>query len=123
MNMRQIASDYRLSQWAQRIGEQKASGQSIREWCEANGIKRQQYFYYQKRLREAACREQLPASQCAPERPVAAPNGWMICASDVAKQEHSTPLTIEIGACKVIADQGVDAELLAKVCRVLTSIC
>ena len=123
MNTRQIASEYRLSQWAQRIGEQKASGQSISKWCEANGFRRQQYFYYQKRLREAACRELLPVPQCAPERPITAPNGWMVCASDVAKQEPSTPLTIEIGICKVIADANVDTELLAKVCRVLVSIC
>jgi len=57
MNTREVARQYRLSQWAGRLREQKTSGLNITAWCEQNSISRQQYFYWQRRLRESACGE------------------------------------------------------------------
>jgi len=56
------------------------------------------------------------------------PNGW----TQVNAEEATPPdviatveprITIEIGKCRVIADAGVDGELLSRVCRVLTTLC
>jgi transposase-like protein len=53
MDMRKVAREVRLSKWSQILQEQNASGQSIQIWCAENGIDRQQYYYWQRKLRES----------------------------------------------------------------------
>jgi len=57
MNTRNIAAEYRLAHWAGIMNERKESGLSIRAFCENVGIHENTYFHWQKRLREAACRD------------------------------------------------------------------
>lgn len=52
--MRQMTREVRLERWAEILREGQASGQSITAWCAANGVDRQRYFYWQRRLRELA---------------------------------------------------------------------
>ena len=42
--------DQRQEAWRELIGQQAASGQSIRVWCEQNGIKEGQYYSWKARL-------------------------------------------------------------------------
>jgi len=58
INTREIAREYRLSHWSKIIQERLQSGVSIKAYCRQNGICRNTYFYWQRRLRAAAC-EQL----------------------------------------------------------------
>ena len=54
------------------------------------------------------------------------PSGWarIQAAEDpTPKQMGSAALSIEIGGCKVAVGESVAPELLAKVCRVLKSLC
>ena len=62
MNTGKIATEYRMTQWAHRIQERKISGISIKGYCEKNGLSRDSYYYWQRKLREAVC-EQLPSIQ------------------------------------------------------------
>ena len=57
MNTGAIAAEYRLSYWAWIIKERMESGLSVKAFCEVLGIHGNTYFYWQKRLREAACEE------------------------------------------------------------------
>ena len=41
----------RLQKWAQIMKERKASGLSVKEWCNQTGINRNQYFYWQRKSR------------------------------------------------------------------------
>jgi len=43
--------DQRREHWRGLIDQQARSGQSIRAWCEANGIKQGQYYAWKARLR------------------------------------------------------------------------
>ncbi len=43
--------DQRREHWRVLIDQQARSGQSIRAWCEANGIKQGQYYSWKSRLR------------------------------------------------------------------------
>ena len=43
--------DQRREHWRGLIDQQARSGQSIRTWCEANGIKQGQYYAWKGRLR------------------------------------------------------------------------
>lgn len=58
INTREVAKEYRLSHWAGIMQERVQKGQSIKEYCLEIGICQNTYFYWQRRVRAAAC-EQL----------------------------------------------------------------
>jgi hypothetical protein len=62
MDTRKIAAEYRLAHWAQIMRERTESGLSISAFCKNSRISDNTYFYWQKKLREAAC-EQLAEMQ------------------------------------------------------------
>ncbi len=120
MNTNKIAVEYRLAHWAQIMRERQESGLSIKQFCKNAGFHPNIYFYWQRKLREAACRELVPAGQ-ETRQLSSAPSGWVACVKPETKVP--SPLTIEIGQYKVHVGQAADAEQLAKVCRVLSAIC
>ena len=112
MDIQKVTADYRLSQWMQVIQERQCNGQSIKDFCQEKGISKHAYFYWQRKLRKAACMEFSNL-----EEPVnCVPEGWMQLAQG---QEIKTTLDIEIGGCRVTVDAKTDPELLKKVCRIL----
>ena len=119
MDTHKVAAEYRLSQWAQVIQARLDSGQSIKDFCLVAGISRNAYFYWQKRLRKAACTEleKLEKSRNL------MPNGWVQLAPlQPQSQQMKATLDIEISGCHVTANADTDPELLKKVCRVLRSL-
>ncbi|MGI6412280.1 MAG: IS66 family insertion sequence element accessory protein TnpA [Syntrophomonadaceae bacterium] len=112
MDTRRVAEEYRLSQWMNVIKEQQCSGQNIKEFCQDKGISRHAYFYWRRKIREAACMELSRIG----EGTVNIPKGWMQLSQG---QEIKSTLDIEVGGCRVTVDENTDLELLKKVCRVL----
>lgn len=51
--MKGITPQERLEKWNAAICAQKASGLTIKEWCEQNGINSNTYYYYLRRIRDA----------------------------------------------------------------------
>ena len=117
MDTKKAAAEYRLSQWAQVIQARLDSGQSIKDFCKTAGISRNAYFYWQKKLREAACTELAKTEE--PRNIV--PSGWMQLTPKQA-QHRKESLDIEINGCHVTVNAETDPELLKKVCRVLRSL-
>lgn len=117
MDTQKVTAEYRLSQWAQVIQAQQESGQNIKDFCETAGISRNAYFYWQKKLRKAACTEL--AKTVEPSNIV--PSGWMQLAPKQAQHAKET-LDIEINGCHVTVNAETDPELLKKVCRTLRSL-
>jgi hypothetical protein len=115
---RKIAAEYRLSHWTQVIRKQKESGQSIKEFCETTGFHQNSFFYWQRKLRDAVCGELLPVNQ-------EVPSGWAFaqCVEADTGRKASQKLPIEIGNFRIVADIDTDCELLAKVCKVLATLC
>jgi len=117
MDTQKATAEYRLSQWTQVIQACLNSGQSIKDFCLATGISRNSYFYWQKKLRNAAC-----AKLEKEEKPKTfVPNGWVQLAPPQPQSQQVT-LNIEINGCRITADAETDPELLKKVCRVLRSL-
>ena len=112
MDTQKVAEEYRLSQWTRVIQEQKRSGQNIKDFCQENGISRNKYFYWQRKLRKAACEGLLKAEEPAN----IVPAGWIQVKPD---QLTKTTLHIEVSGCRITVDEGTDPELLKKVCRIL----
>ena len=114
MDTQKVTTQYRLSQWAKIIQARQDSGQNIKEFCQATGISRSQYFYWQRKLRNAACTEL--AIQEKSVDPI--PSGWIQLVPEQSPQMNST-LDIEISGFHISVNAGTDPELLKKVCRVL----
>lgn len=55
MKPSEVKQEYRLQEWSSMIQEQKASGLSIKRWCEQRNISEHSYYYRLRQLREAAC--------------------------------------------------------------------
>ena len=123
INTRYIAEELRLSHWAGIMRQRKESGQSIKAFCESEGIYPNVYFYWQRKLREATCQMLVDNSQNEPTGTddSAVPSGWAICTPTYKAKENALP--IEIGNCRVLVSADTDGELLAKTCKVLMSLC
>lgn len=117
MDTRKVATEYRMAQWAQTLGARQNSGQSIEAFCEASGISRNTYFYWQRKLREAACTELASRS----EGENAVPNGWARLTAGKT-MDSVEGITIEVSGCRVLATEDTNPELLAKVCRALKAL-
>lgn len=56
-----IATQYRLQEWATQIKacQNRPIGMKVEDWCTQNGIKKGNYYYRLRKVREA-CLESLP---------------------------------------------------------------
>jgi hypothetical protein len=103
--------------------ERNASGMSIKAYCESIGLHQNVYHYWQRKLREAACKELLPAT-VNNDGVAKVPNGWALCETNQQTSSRSVnEVTIEIGKSRITANTGTDLELLGNICRMLTSLC
>lgn len=117
MDTRKVATEYRMVQWAQILQAKQTSGQSIGEFCEASGISRNTYFYWQRKLREAACTELATRG----EETQAVPNGWARLSSAGATGA-AEGVSIEVSGCRIIVTKETNPELLVKICRALREL-
>ncbi len=117
MDTKKVTAEYRLSQWMQVIQERQASGQSIKDFCQAMGISKNAYFYWQRKLRKAACTE-LAKNTEEPMNIV--PSGWIqLTPKQAQSQQMKATLDIEISGCHITVNAETNPKLLKKVCRVL----
>ena len=114
-----MAQKVRMEQWAQIMRTRRESGQSVRVWCAENGIKEKTFYYWQSKIRQAAC-DQIAKQEEGLPRTGLVPAGW---AQVTAKASGESTLTIEIGSIRIRASQNTDMDLLGKVCQVLVPQC
>ena len=119
MNTRDVAAEYRMAQWTQTIQARVQSGQSIKEFCASAGISRNAYFYWQRKLREAACTGHMTVQN---RENGLVPNGWTKLVETVPAPVAVGTLTVEVSGCQITATAETDLELLAKVCRALRAL-
>ena len=130
INTREIAEEYRLRQWAGRMQERVERGVSIKDYCREVGICGNTYYYWQRRVRAAAC-EVLTAPKPEPKRDLV-PAGWTAVFSEAEERQAiaievapvpalTTSLVVEVGGCRIAVDSGTDMELLVSAVRALRS--
>ena len=52
MNAKELETQHNLKKWAAIIKECRSSGMKILQWFEINNISKDQYYYWQKKLKE-----------------------------------------------------------------------
>ena len=113
-NTREIAVEYRLSHWSQIMQERRASGLSIKAYCETKGIHQNVYHYWQRKLRAAAY--ELAVSQNQPQTTRISVPGFVEVKQSAPEEEPTQPtgqISIEVCGCKISADSGYPPEALA----------
>ena len=113
MNTREIAAEYRLQHWAGIVRERTESGLSIKVYCENAGFHENVYYYWQRKLREAAC-EQLNTPGFTEVR-------LLESSSQSALAEATTPgqIQMEISGVHITADSAYPVEKLTALLREL----
>jgi putative transposase len=117
MDTQKVTTDYRMAQWAQIIKAQRESRQKIKDFCETAGISRNAFFYWQRKLRNAACTGLAKTEDVRDN----VPNGWMQL-NPVQPQYLNESLDVEIKGCHITVNAQTDTELLKKVCCMLLSL-
>jgi putative transposase len=120
MGAREVTHAYRLRHWVEKISQCHNSGMTVTAWCESQNINIKSYYYWQKRVRDAASTELMKAQNCGSEKGLV-PNGWAQV-SEPGLSNCKSALTIDIGGCRITANEQTNPELLAKVCRILRSL-
>lgn len=113
MNTREIAVEYRLAHWAQIMQDRAQSGMSIRAYCKSAGIHENVYYYWQRKLREAAC-EQLNVPGFAEVR--MATTGPSPMPMGMARPSG---IRVEVGGLQIAVDNAYPADKLAVLLRAL----
>lgn len=60
MNTRQKLHQLRMNEWATRFSDQKASGLTVKEWCDQNDLSIHTYNYWKHALKEELASQVLP---------------------------------------------------------------
>lgn len=108
MNTRDEVRQMRIREWKKVFEDKAASGLSAKEYCQQNGIGKDQYFYWQKILRESVLNEIKPNRFT--ELPVSSDKFFSLTAP--------SPITITVGKGTISVQ---DKESLKMVMKVLLS--
>ncbi len=100
-------------EWEQRIADCENSGQTIATWCEANGIKTCNFYYWKRRIREHA--------QGGTGQPIK----WMSLDIRPLDDQPSWPqgaVSVEVGHARIIVTQGFDQHVFRDIVNILQTL-
>lgn len=69
MDSTTLTKQVKLQQWSEIFQIRKSSGLTIAEYCRENSIQPSKYYYWLKRVRQAAC-DQLSVPMSKPANPI-----------------------------------------------------
>lgn len=55
MNTQLVTKEVKLAQWSTLVQECMSSGLKVKDWCQQNNISKDAYYYWLRKVREAAC--------------------------------------------------------------------
>lgn len=92
----QVAAQIRLHQWAQEVQEciNRPKDMTVDEWCKQHNIKKANYYWRLKRVRQACLEQMETASGNFVELPVPAPQ--TIPSSPVSATINDNPSTVAV---------------------------
>ena len=123
MDTQRVAKEIRLTHWAQMIQGRIESGQSIKEFCQSVGVSKNTYFYWQRRLREAACKRLAENLETTAVARLGIPGFAEVKLAEeqttpaLPESSESGQLHIETGEVKITVDSTYPAEKLAALLR------
>lgn len=120
MDTRQLAHEVRMKHWAEVLRRRRESGQTIRSFCRSEGICEKTYYYWQKRIRQAAGESLM--GQVESQVPGALPVVPVFAALPAPKAAGGA-VRVEIGGAVVEIEPGADMAVVASVLRLFAGQC
>lgn len=117
MNVKKIKTEYNLKQWHLIIQDCRNSGLKVGDWCKQNDVNRNSYYYWYKRVREAAC-------QALAENKVAVSSSFASVPMNVIEpidNVYQETLNISIGKAKIEVTENTSPDILRMVLEVLSN--
>jgi len=116
MNMKKISHEINLKKWAQIVEECRNSGQTAVSWCAERDINIKTYYYWQRRVCSAVCKE------------LAITNNNIEKSSAFAevivpiRNSSKIAITLNINNIAIEIHNGADESVVAQTLRILKSI-
>ncbi|MDR1816344.1 MAG: hypothetical protein LBR00_06730 [Clostridiales Family XIII bacterium] len=126
MDIKKLKQEYRIRQWSVVVAECQRSGMSVSAWCESQGICRQTYYYWQKRVREAAVSDAFSTQESEPcIVPAAAPSPppFVQIVPRGSAAVGAVAMVVRIGATECEIMNGADIDVIERAILALGKIC
>lgn len=120
MNTREVTKNYRLNQWTEIIRECRSSGQTVKAWCADHDINPKTYYYWLRRVREAACQALQPLGENSLIVPMNIPKS--AAGTDPATTESSSNITLRFGSVTLELRNNASATLIENTLRALQNV-
>ena len=126
MNAKQKLHQIHLQEWTVRFAEQKASGLTVRQWCEQNHLSFHTYNYWKHLLKEEVVDQALP--DIVPNPPPVLyvsytylqkknPHVRTIRATRAMRSNHNSNVKVLVNGISIETSADVSAEFLSKLIR------
>ena len=126
MNAKQKLHQAHLKEWASRFADQKASGLTVRQWCEENHFSIHTYNYWKHLLKEEVVGQLLPdiipvtvpmaSDTVLPSEPAAHDSIRANC-TNRAIHSNSSTVKLTVNGISVEVDSSVPEEFLRTLIR------
>ena len=128
MNARQKLHQIHLQEWTVRFADQKASGLTVRQWCEQNNLSFHTYNYWKHLLKEEVVEQALPdivplslpvLSDSVSSLETTVPDIRSIRANRSIRSNNSN-VQMQINSISIEIDSSVSEEFL---CKFIRAVC
>jgi len=119
MGAREITTKYRMSQWLNILQDHSAE-ETVKAFCVRRGIKKDHYYYWLRKIREAFGEEYLNQKQ--PQTGLSVQGFTEVRITEPLEQRRASvngQISIESNSCKITADAGYPVETLVVLIREL----
>ncbi|WP_408647600.1 IS66 family insertion sequence element accessory protein TnpA [Variimorphobacter saccharofermentans] len=111
MNTQLVAKEVKFAQWNALVQECMASGLKVKDWCQQNNISKDAYYYWLRKLREAACDSVDTNFVRVPDQ----------CIPSSFHSSFSTELTITMGSITINVNSSTPQCLIESTIRAVTN--
>ena len=128
MEIENVRRSSQFGRWAEMVQECRNSGQSVRTWCEDNGVNIKTYYYRLRRLRLIALGSKERSKETLPVKTESYPAfaELTLCESHLpeADSEEACTLAVTIKAGKMMINihNGAGAAVITNVIRAVNEI-
>lgn len=123
MDVQKLTHEIRLQKWGQAVKDCRTSGKSVKSWCAEHNINIKTYYYWQKKVCQATCRE-IATNQPPPFAAVKVP-GIPVFA-ELRKPDHPSgqlAISIQRGPMEIQIYRGADAAIVETALLAIRSLC
>lgn len=122
MTTKEMSYQYRLARWTELTKERAELGMSIRAYCAMKGFAENTYFYWQRKLRKAAC-TQIETEDATLSVPGFTQVALVPASEAPAAENHAGHLQVQVGGIHLTVDSSYPSEKLAALLRELSESC